>query len=83
VNLSQRLNNIRVKFETGDTPPEIVDVLNDHVQYLLDSNVEKNALTVGDSVPMELQVHTETGTKRLSDLIGDRFLVLTWFRGNW
>lgn len=79
----ERLSDIRQQFETGETPQSIIDVLNAHVDELLSQNWEESAVGVGQLAPMELPVwNTETSIP-LANLMGDRFLVLSWFRGNW
>lgn len=83
MNLSERLAKIRHDFETGETPTEIIKVLNDHVETLLNSNVAEQALKVGQSVGLDGLVQSDEGPVSLSSLFGERFLVLTWFRGNW
>ena len=83
MDLHKRLSEIRRAFETGDTPREIVDVLNDHVENLLASNVGDKALQVGEQAAMDLTVQTSSGLEPLSHFLRERFLVLTWFRGNW
>jgi hypothetical protein len=81
--LAQRLREIRHSFETGPTSPEVVEVLNAHVDRLVASKTEGQALAVGDSAPLHHVVETDDGCKSLQELCGTRFLVLTWFRGNW
>ncbi|MDG2013434.1 MAG: hypothetical protein P8J33_08015 [Pirellulaceae bacterium] len=84
MNFRQTLNEIQYKFENGDTPPEIIKVLNDHIDNLKSMDLCKALPTVGSSVAIsEQEVFSEHGKHLLSSLIGERFLVLTWFRGNW
>ena len=83
MDLQQRLTEIRIAFETGDTPKDIVALLNGHVEKLVASDAGDKALKVGQSAPMELTIQTRDGTQTLSDLLEDELLVLTWFRGNW
>ena len=80
----ERLQQIRRTFETGDTPAEIVDVLNANVQRLLDENVAEKALTVGQQAPsLDVHVISDHGTVPLSYFMVEKYLVLTWFRGDW
>ena len=83
MNLHQRLEKIRIDFETGETPKEVVDVLNAHVEHLIRSGTGKDALKVGDSAPTKLVAWSDEESISLHDCFGDRFLVLSWFRGNW
>lgn len=81
--LRNRLAEIRQAFETGDTPREIVEVLNGNIEKLLAADVSGNALKVGQQAPLDLTVQTSSGTEPLSSFLSRSFLVLTWFRGNW
>jgi len=86
MNLTERLNEIRHEFETGDTPQEIVDVLNSHIDDLIASNATEKALPVGSTLPSDLTVWSGGPGEPaipLEKLIGEHYLVLTWFRGNW
>ena len=81
--LAQRLLDIRQAFETGPTAPEIVEVLNAHVDQLVASAVADQALAVGELAPLQQAIQMNGERRSLQDLCGDQFLVLTWFRGNW
>ena len=83
MNLHNRLTEIRQAFETGDTPREIVEVLNGHIEKLLAANVSRKALKIGEHAPLDLTVQTSSGPEPLSYFLREHFLVLTWFRGNW
>ncbi len=83
MDLSQRLNKIRDDFENGDTPREIIDVLNAHVEELIANNVAAKAISVGDLAPMNSVVSFVGKAVPLNRFFGEHFLVLTWFRGNW
>jgi hypothetical protein len=80
---ADRLAAIQDKFETGDTPREILDVLNKHVEHLIEINAADNALQIGSEAPLEGQAESDGATIRLSSLHTKDFFVLTWFRGNW
>lgn len=80
--LAQRLSEIRHAFESGDTPPEVIAVLNAHTEQLVASGVSSQALSVGSAAPSGL-VPSEDGPKSLEEYMGPRSLVVTWFRGNW
>lgn len=81
--LVERLENIRRDFEAGETPQELIETLNQHVDRLVATNVVDNALAVGDAAPLDLPIQSQAGSILLSDLFNGQFLVLTWFRGNW
>ena len=79
----ERLSDIRQTFETGETPQSIIDVLNAHVDDLLSQNWEASAVGVDQVATLSLPVWNSETSLPLSDLMGERFMVLTWFRGNW
>lgn len=83
--LADRLTQIRETFESGSTPSHIVNVLNAHVDWLVENSVEDRALKAGAHAPLDLPVVFEDGPTTLQQLseAGNDFLVLTWFRGNW
>ncbi len=83
MDLHQRLENIRHEFEHGDTPREIIDILNDHIDNLVASNAAEQAIKVGAIAPTKLRILYRAELVPLSSLSGKSFLVLTWFRGNW
>lgn len=79
----ERLKEIQQEFESGETPQEIIDVLNAHVEDLLSQNPEKQAVSVGETAPSDLPVWSTENSMPLANLMGDAYMVLTWFRGNW
>ena len=81
--LSERLADIRQRFVSGETPREIIDVLDANVARLLKERVTEQARKVDDVISMAEQVQTEHESWALQALSGEQFLVLTWFRGNW
>ena len=83
MDLQKRLAEIQQEFETGDTPQKTVDVLNGHIESLLAADVTKDALNVGDLAPLDLMVQSISGTNSLESFFSEKYLVLTWFRGNW
>lgn len=83
MNLSQRLADIQHEFETGDTPRAVIDVLNNHIKQLLASNVADQALSVGGIAPLDATLSFNGVQQPLSSFFGEKYLVLTWFRGNW
>ena len=81
---SDRLADITHQFQTGDTPREIIEVLDAHVKRLLEQNVASQAIQVGSIAPKHLNAYWEKGPVELmTRFCRDQFLVLTWFRGNW
>lgn len=83
--LADHLTQIRETFESGSTPGHIVNVLNAHVDWLVENSVEDRALSTGAHAPLDLPVVSESGPTTLQQLneAGNEFLVLTWFRGSW
>lgn len=79
---ADRLDAITDEFENGDTPPEIIAVLNAHVAFLIQSRVADKALQVGDRAPLD-DVFDAIALSNLESFCRPSILVLTWFRGNW
>ena len=79
----QRLEEIRLAFENGETPEETVHVLNTHIESLLSGDAVEQAIGVGDMAPIDLTCESEGRPVSLRQFLEQRFLVLTWFRGNW
>jgi hypothetical protein len=79
---ADRLAAITHEFETGDTPPEIIAVLDAHVEYLIRSRAADNALQVGDKAPLDRAL-AAIDKLTLENFCLHPILVLTWFRGNW
>lgn len=83
MSLAVRLAEIRRSFENGTTPPETIQVLNAHVETLVASKVHEQALSVGDTAPMDQRIEVDADRQTLDQQMGSNFLILTWFRGNW
>jgi hypothetical protein len=79
----QRLNDIRQRFETGGTPREVIEVLDQHIEWLLAENVASRAISLGSIAPMSQSVHSDSGDIPVRELFSGEFVVMTWFRGNW
>jgi len=78
------LDEIRYNFENGDTPREIVDVFDRHIEDLLSMNLAEKVPAAGSTISIEGQVvFSDAGDHKLSNFMEQRFLVATWFRGNW
>jgi len=83
MSLAVRLSEIRRSFENGTTPPEIIQVLDSHVEELVASKVSEQALSVGDTAPIQERIQINADRQTLDQQMGSNFLILTWFRGNW
>ena len=81
--LADKLAKIQQTFEAGDTPSEIVDVLNANVDRLLADQVADRALQIGDAAPLDQVVAYQGAYCAVQDFLKTEFLVLNWFRGNW
>ncbi len=80
--LRSRLDDRRREFEKNATP-QTVKIYNDGVQTLTDSGIADRALGVGASAP-DFQLTDQSGnTVRLSELLREGPVVLTWYRGGW
>ena len=83
MNLHERLTEIRQAFETGDTPRETIEVLNENIEKLLAVDVTSKALQVGDQAPLDLSLQSSSAAVPLKNLLTRKCIVLNWFRGNW
>ena len=83
MDFTERLKKIRSDFESGETPQDIVETLSQNIDRLIANGAIQNALTVDDSAPLDLPAVSESGEIQLREFIKDKYLVMTWFRGNW
>lgn len=78
------LEKIRYDFENGETPQAIVDVFDRHIDDLLAMNLEESIPATGSTISIEDQTaFSDSGEQTVSSYFKQRFLVATWFRGNW
>lgn len=78
------LDEIRHDFENGDTPQAIIDVFDRHIEDLMSRNLAERIPSVGSTIAIgDRTVVSEAGKQKIASFVGQRFLVATWFRGNW
>jgi hypothetical protein len=64
-------------------PAPLVKTINDAIQGVEDTGILDNVINVGDKAP-DFELPDATGkTVKLSSLLAEGSVVLTWYRGNW
>ena len=64
-------------------PTPLINTINGAIQGVEDTGILENAINVGDKAP-DFELPDATGkTVKLSTLLADGSVVLTWYRGNW
>jgi hypothetical protein len=78
MSLHEKLKKHRIKFEEH-AKPEILEVM----RRANDSGILDRALKVGDKAP-EFELENTAGEMiRSKDILADRLIVLTFYRGTW
>ena len=82
MDLQDQLNQLRANFEKN-VPPEILEVMHRATSDLRNSGILDQVLTVGDTAP-EFELENTRGERvRSTDILSDRLMVLTFYRGKW
>ena len=81
--LQDRLHALRVAFESGPTPSEDIQILDDHVLAMQKGGFAERALQGGEQAPNFSMRSTCGRTLSLAELLKNGPVILTWFRGNW
>ncbi|MBW2518161.1 MAG: redoxin domain-containing protein [Deltaproteobacteria bacterium] len=80
--LQDQLNQLRANFEKN-VPPEILEVMHRATDDLHNSGILEQVLTVGDTAP-EFELENTRGERiRSRDMLSNRLMVLTFYRGKW
>ncbi len=80
--LQNKLNEYKANFEKN-APPEALEVMHRATADLRNSGILDRALKVGDKAP-EFELENTSGELILSnDILSDRLMVLTFYRGKW
>ena len=80
--LQDQLNQLRANFEKN-IPPEVLEVMHRATADLRNSGILEPVLTVGDTAP-EFELENTRGKRiRSRDMLSDRLMVLTFYRGKW
>ncbi len=82
MSLQEKLREHRIKFEKK-AKPEILEVMRRAKSDLRNSGILDRALKVGDKAP-EFELENTVGEMiRSKDILSDRLMVLTFYRGTW
>ena len=80
--LQDQLNQLKASFEEK-APPEALEVMHRATSDLRNSEILDQVLTVGDTAP-EFELENTSGERiRSMDILSDRLMVLTFYRGKW
>jgi hypothetical protein len=80
--LQNKLNEHKANFEKN-APPEALEVMHRATADLRNSGILDRALKVGDKAP-EFELENTSGELiRSKDILSDRLMVLTFYRGKW
>ena len=80
--LQDQLNRLKANFEIN-VPPEVLEVMHRATADLRNSGILEQVLTVGDTAP-EFELENTRGERiRSKDMLSNRLMVLTFYRGKW
>jgi hypothetical protein len=80
--LQDQLNQLKASFEEK-APPEALEVMHRATADLRNSGIVDRVLTIGDRAP-EFELENARGKPiRSKDILSDRLMVLTFYRGQW
>jgi hypothetical protein len=80
--LQEKLNALREKFEAS-APKDALEIMHRATEDLKKSDILKNALKVGDTLPDFSLTNSEGQVVRPYDILSGGPLVLTFYRGKW
>lgn len=82
MNLQDRLNELKANFEK-QAPKEVLERMHSATDDLQKSGILTRVLRVGDSMP-EFELENASGHLiRSKDILADRMMVLSFYRGKW
>ena len=82
MSLQDKLNEHKDRFEKN-APPEVLEVMHRATADLRNSGMLDQVITEGDKAP-EFELETAGGKRiRSKDILSDRLMVLTFYRGRW
>ena len=82
MSLQDKLNEHKNSFEKN-APPEVLEVMHRATADLRNSGMLDQVITEGDKAP-EFELENAGGKRiRSKDILSDRMMVLTFYRGRW
>ena len=82
MNLPDKLNELKANFEK-QAPKEALEIMHKATDDLRKSGILERVLKVGDKAP-EFELENTVGEIiRSKDILSDRLMVLTFYRGRW
>jgi peroxiredoxin len=83
MSLQEKLDALRIKFETEMAPPEVVAVMHRVTEDLIASGQAERALKAGDPAPVFALPDPDGNIVSSRELLAKGPLVLTFYRGVW
>lgn len=83
MSLQEKLDAMKMKFETEMAPPDVVAVLHRVIQELIASGQAERALKAGDRAPAFARPDPDGKLVSSQELLANGPLVLTFYRGAW
>jgi hypothetical protein len=80
--LQDQLKQLKASFEEK-APPEALEVMHRATSDLRNSGILDQVLTVGDTAPEFDLKNTRGEWVRSTDILSNRLMVLTFYRGKW
>ena len=82
MNLPDKLNELKANFEK-QAPKEALEIMHKATDDLRKSGILERVLKVGDNAP-EFELENTVGEIiRSKDILSDRLMVLSFYRGRW
>jgi hypothetical protein len=82
MNLQQKLNALRVNFEK-QAPKEALEIMHKATDDLRKSGILERVLQTGDSMPEFELENAEGNLIRSKDILANKIMVLSFYRGKW
>ena len=80
--LQDELSELKASFEKK-APSEALEVMHRATADLRNSGILDHTLTIGETAP-EFELKNASGDRiRSTDILSNRFMVLTFYRGRW
>ena len=85
--LQERLDEFKKSFESGappyNAPREAIETMHRATEELRATGIEEQALKVGDRAPSFMLFHQDHVEVASPDLLRQRRVVISFFRGHW
>ncbi|MGD2187493.1 MAG: redoxin domain-containing protein [Desulfobacterales bacterium] len=82
MNLQDKLNALRANFEK-QAPKEALEIMHKATDDLRKSGILERVLKIGETIPEFELENTEGQLIRSKDILSNRIIILTFYRGKW